>query len=510
MSTPRRSTAWRAALLLVTGALALTPSLPAGAAPTAQAAAKRATGAWEVPGDARGGNQVYDGYQDDNVSRFGLYAMIYHLPGAGSAKECQDLAAGWPKQTIDYFNPAPERVKQRSYLREQGEFIPTGETTTVPPKGSAEVTNSRTTSQSWQHSIEISGTATIKKVLEIGAKYGFTYTKTVETTKGETVTANNPSNTKTQEYAYGFTRDHYVVQQRAWEADWHKKGDQIFVGDTVDTPARFTNVKVGGCYRKAYFATVSAVRAKGLGLVAEYDAKNQAKSDCALNINSEQAAVFERSEQEPRSFDKVADIGKGTCFGLTGTRDSSTGSTYLQMKKADKVGGTCEVSPEVLCDKQLWVNINQIAGQEQAEPEPPQWKAGQRFVIRPVTKPDTWLGIDAKKNGKGKQNDIRPFAAGTPDSWELVKAGGGKFRLKSQGRCMSGTGDKVPSVPCGSSYSHDWDFIYAADTVNGLVFHLQEHGYGECATHTGTGKTLSGPACKTDNRNQRWRVTKAS
>ncbi|MER8042139.1 hypothetical protein [Streptomyces sp. NPDC094032] len=504
MASTRRSAACRATLFLTAGALALTSALPAVAAPeTVTKAGRKTTSEWDVPNDSRGGIQVYDGFTDDNVRKTGLYGMVYHLDGVDDATECGNTAKSWPKQEIDYLKKPDAKLKKFTYLRQEAEFEPTGKRMTVPPGGTVTVKNETETTESHESSTELSfGFA--GEFLSAGFSGGDAYTDSHTIRKGQESSVHNPSNTLTQEYAFGFTRDYYAVQMRPWDADWHEKGSRIYVGSTVDSPARFMTVPVTGCYRKAYFATISAVRSSGAEKVAEYVNKGNA-ANCRMTVNSDDATWFRRVKEADGTvhFDEVqgAELEKGTCVKHNGKRDDSTGATFFQMSMlAPAKGKKCRATPAARCTEKLWVKADELTGTDVEPPAPPQWKTGQKLFIRSNVKGKTneWLGWDAATH---VTEPVR--------SWELVKAGKGQWRLKNgNGKCLSGTGDTVSLVTCGDDVSQAWDFRISSHTKRGVIFFLQESGWGDCVQYKGVGDAVEGPECKQIAK-QHWRISES-
>ncbi|MDX3386061.1 hypothetical protein PV682_32070 [Streptomyces niveiscabiei] len=504
MSRPRTGPPLRAALsvLLLTGALASAGHQPAVAEPSL------ATGAWSVPGDLHGGDQIYDGFEDGTVGKVGLFAMVYRLRDAETAAECTEIVESWPKEEIDYLNPDANSLRGRTYLREVDEFTPSGTPREVPPKGSVEVSASEDRTESWQYSYELAPDLTFGGIFSLGTSHGYTYEQSITISKGESSTANNPTNDKIQKYAYGVTRDYYVVQQRPWTGEWLRQGERIYLGDSEESAAHFAMVQTEGCYRTAYFSPASVLKAKGLGLLSERRQRaTSAEAPCPVSVNTSGAYLYTRTAGQPSRFRQAAAAPRGTCIALTGLRDGSTGSAYVQTRRVPKVDGKCPVEPQALCDAKLWANVNDLQGRQERF-EPPRWSSNQSLVVRSVAFPKQWLG-----DVKDGRVWVPAFKEGEkPDRWRLAKAGNGTWRI-SLSECLQSGELEVKYADCAKATP--WHLMFSHHQRGdspGFVFRIRPADGvrdRQCLGWTDNPRPKL-PYCQMDNVAQQFLVTEST
>ncbi|MFJ9632519.1 hypothetical protein ACIRU8_32940 [Streptomyces sp. NPDC101175] len=368
------------ALAATAGLLPLTATAPVASAAVATAPAPPPSG-WTQPGDRRGGTLIFDGYDNKDLAREGLYGMVYHLKAVKDEATCTAVQGRWPKQDIDPFEQNADALAARTSPRQEQVFEPKGEVVTLVPGASRTVTSQRTDTETWEHSIKItveSGELS-SLVAKISAEYGFRYEKQISLTEGEEDSVTNNTPNHNQDYAYGVYRDVYVTQERPWTGQWLAKGAKVFAGDDADAVARYVTVPAEGCYRTGYFATLSLPRSKGHGLVAETPRTPTAVCDASVKVDW--AKVYRRNgDGDWVQVDGA--LPRGTCLHLTGLNDDggSEASLYLNFQ-AQYVRGKCEFDIEGACEGELYITDADLTGDDIDPNELPGWGAGRTGVL---------------------------------------------------------------------------------------------------------------------------------
>ncbi|SDM82410.1 hypothetical protein [Allokutzneria albata] len=469
--------------------------------------------AWHQPGDRRGGVLVFDGFTDRNLSRVGLFSMIYHLPGLTDNKSCFGVVSNskWPKEDWDYF-AADAHTTKRVHLREEREFDPVGPVETVRPNVTKEVSSDRSVTQKWEYSagLSLGGVGLVEAITATG---GFSYSKEVTVSKGESASVTNVSQTDVQEYSYGIYRDVYVVQQRPWRVMWApEKGSPFFAGDEFGAVARWFPVPQKGCYRTAQFSTVTVPRAKGFGLVGEYPVDRQPVDSCRNAVNTDNAQVFRKTTTAGLPvFTPIGKVARGTCFTLSGAEHKATGQLFTQVIKLDKVNGACPENPAALCEENLWVDDSHISDPQVTPPPLRSWGTGTELKIskqvdkewKVLTNPefsDVALIRDAK--------DTWTLKHYFDNVWRLAKS-----NTPNKGYCLhwEPLSLEIPKLrvhaldDCGSKFGW-WRIEY--DT-NNLYFRLRDMN-NLCAEATTTNgvHNVATRKCARNNLGQRWQLTR--
>jgi Ricin-type beta-trefoil lectin domain len=461
------------------------------------------------PGEDLGGDLVYDGFTDKNIRQFGAHAMVYRYPTITTQAECTTQAkeTSFPKVNAFPKEPASDDI----YLREVGEFSPTGDAVTLYPGGEHKVGSSRTDSESWEHSTSIETEITIKLIVKVTAKYEFKYNKTVSTTKSDETTAKNLTSNKIQDWAYGIFTDIYTLQQSPWRIAWHEQGVPIFAGDEKKAVARWTSAPKAGCYRSADFSTFSAPRSKGPGVVGERLVKKNDKS-CTHEVTSQDVTIHpgKDGDKVPNlEKDVSVKINQGTCLTTTGKKHNVGNNSYFQLNKAKKQNGECVEDPDVLCNGYYWINSTEIS-KVNAKPAPlSQWSNGNRFILRQpqmgakyqlVTGDEKDSLVYHKYSSDDPPNDHQWKIIEKNGYWQLEKTGGTR-----NGKCLEYNQKNASTENCSGAQDQQFQLMHAGDKD----FYLRAKGHPEkCLRSTQESSIAAFEDCNSDAAGQKWTFAK--
>jgi hypothetical protein len=489
-------------------------------APMASASANDITAEPELPGANLGGDLVYDGFGDKNISRFGLYGMVYHLDTL-TQQECATEEAK-PVDEIDAFDR--EGKTNKYYLREKGEFEPTGSSITLQPQGELSVSSSESKTRSWSVSVAVEKELGIKWIGKLKVTITGTYGQEVTTSTTDTATAKNPTHNMVQDWAYGIFSDVWAVQVRPWTVSWRKAGAQIFVGDDPKDIVNWYKVKDAGCYRTGYFSTLSMARSKGHGIVRQYPVESNKK--CPHRISGEEVKLYPGKKDpnggtKPDLKGKTVEIDEGTCVTISGKapQKGEGESKWVELAKVRKDNnGRCQAVPKQLCADHYWVRSTEIS-EVNVKPTPlEKWGNGDQFVIRNVTEPGGNLG------------SLHPFItnwiyynSASSEKWKLINNDNGYWQLQNvggegaKGKCVSygkvgeSTGNPIVDggviENCANRDSQKMKVIFAGQGS----FYLQaKQNTNKClhALQNNEGAYTDFVDCKSGDNRQRWTFAK--
>lgn len=447
-----------------------------------------------VPGDNLGGDLTYDGFDDQDISRSGLYGMIYHLDTL-TENECTTEAKKATKN-IDIFDM--QGKTNEYYLREKGGFQPTGPTSTLQPGDELSVSSSQAVTKNWEISATVETTVGSSWVASVRVAVTGSYGEAVTTTTTDTATAKNPTSDMIQERAYGIFSDIWAVQRSPWTVAWQPGGSKIFAGDDLVHAANWYTVKTAGCYRAGYFSTLLMPRSKGHGVVREYP-KDGSKS-CPHSITGEGVKLYPPKKSsaggtEPDESDtaELIDVDPGTCVHLSGKAPAGDGK-WIELAKVKKnpKNGLCPAQPKQLCSTNYWARSSDLTAMNLKPTPLTTWGDGTQLTIRSVAD-DAVLSSTASDPAKGVNVSVTKSDA--KDRWKLENAGSGTWRLVNSGggangECLnpwlltdSSGRAKIGTVGCHHTRAGvEWRLVFASTGPATFYLHsISDQGCAESA-----------------------------